>query len=376
MRNLENLPAGKAGKKPDFLFAIIVFLLVFFGIVMISSSSVVISMERFGHNYYYVGRQIVSLLFGLVAMFFAYNLDYRFWHKHSFWLMVITLGFLILVFIPGLGQEVSGAHRWIGIGNWWFQPSEVVKLAFIIYLAAWLDKRGEKVRSFWQGFVPFSFLILVIGALIMLQPDLGTMSVIIFSAAVMFFVAGADLVHFIFGAGSMAVLLAILIKAAPYRLQRLLVFLNPAADTQGAAYHINQALIAVGSGGLWGLGFGQSKQKYLYLPQVQTDSIFAIIAEEMGFIRSWLVLATFIVLAYLGYRIAKNAPDNFSRLLATGITTWILIQALINIGAMLNVLPLTGVPLPFISYGGSSLIVLLTGVGIMLNISKHTKEAK
>jgi len=361
-------------QKPDFLFALTVFGLIFFGIVMISSSSVVISMERFGHNYFYVVRQVVSLIFGLIAMFIAYNIDYRFWQKNSFWMMAVTLILLILVFVPSIGKSAGGAHRWIGLGDQWFQPSEIIKLSFIIYLAAWLDGRKEKIKSFWQGFIPFVFLILLVGFLIMKQPDLGTMSVIFLSAATVFFAAGAGLTHLVIGAGSVLVTLGILIKSAPYRMQRLLVFLNPSADTQGAAYHINQALIAVGSGGWWGLGFGQSKQKYLYLPQVQTDSIFAIIAEEMGFIRSSLLIAGFIFLAYLGYRIAKNAPDNFARLLAVGITTWILVQALINIGAMLNILPLTGVPLPFISYGGSSLIVLLGAVGIMLNISKHAGE--
>lgn len=369
MRNFEK-------QKPNFIFALTVFLIVFFGITMISSSSVVISMERFGHNYYYVGQQLISLVFGLVAMFITYNLDYRFWRKNSFWMMVVTLLLLILVFVPGIGKSAGGAHRWIGIGSQWFQPSEIIKLAFIIYLAAWFDNRGEKVKSFVLGFVPFAFLILLVGALIMLQPDLGTMSVIFLSASAIYFASGADLTHVIIGAGGVFAVVAALIKAAPYRLQRLLVFLNPSADTQGAGYHINQALLAVGSGGFWGLGFGQSKQKYLYLPQVQTDSIFAVIAEEMGFFRSLLLIAGFAFLGYLGFKIAKNAPDNFSRLLAVGITTWILAQAFINIGAMLNLLPLTGVPLPFISYGGSSLIVLLAAVGIMLNISRHAGEAR
>jgi cell division protein FtsW len=361
-------------QKPDFLFALTVFLLIFFGIIMISSSSVVMSMERYGHNYYYVGQQLISLVFGLVAMFITFNIDYRFWKKNSFWMMAVTLILLILVFVPGIGKSAGGAHRWIGIGSQWFQPSEIIKLAFIIYLAAWFDKRGEQVKNFFLGFIPFIFLIVIVGALIMLQPDLGTMSVIFLSASAIYFAAGADLTHVLLGGVGVLITAGILIKAAPYRLQRFLVFLNPSADVQGAGYHINQALLAVGAGGWWGLGFGQSKQKYLYLPQVQTDSIFAVIAEEMGFFRSLLLIAGFTFLGFLGYRIAKNAPDNFSRLLAVGITTWVLVQAFINIGAMLNIFPLTGVPLPFISYGGSSLIVLLAAMGIMLNISRHANE--
>jgi cell division protein FtsW len=308
-------------------------------------------------------------------MFTTYSIDYRFWKKNSFWMLIITLLLLILVFVPGIGRAAGGAHRWIVIGGSWFQPSELIKLTFLIYLSAWLENRDEKIKSFWFGFIPFTFLILLIGALIMLQPDLGTTSILVLSAVTVFFVAGANPSHLVFGAGGLLVLLTILIKASPYRQQRLLVFLNPSVDSQGAAYHINQALLAIGAGGLWGLGFGQSKQKYLYLPEAHTDSIFAIIAEELGFIRSSLVVAGYLLIGYLGFRIARNAPDRFARFLAVGITSWIVFQAFINIAAMLNLLPLTGVPLPFVSYGGSSLIILLAGVGIMLNISKHTGEA-
>lgn len=363
-------------KKPDYLFAILVFLIIFFGIVMISSSSIVVSMENTGKNYAYVVKQVISLLFGLGAMFATYFIDYRFWKKNAFWMFIITLILLILVFVPGIGRSAGGAQRWIDIGGSWFQPSELVKLTFLIYLASWLDNRGERAQNFLVGFVPFIFLIMIVGSLIMLQPDLGTTSVIMLSAITVYFVAGANPSHMMIGAGFLTIVLTILIKSSAYRTQRLLVFLNPSVDAQGAAYHINQALLAVGAGGLWGLGFGQSKQKYLYLPEAHTDSIFAIIAEELGFIRSGLVILAFLALAYLGFRIARNAPDRFSRLLAVGITSWITIQALINIGAMLNLLPLTGVPLPFISYGGTSLIILLASIGIMLNISKHGGEAQ
>ncbi|MEI6040311.1 MAG: putative lipid II flippase FtsW [Candidatus Berkelbacteria bacterium] len=357
-------------KKPNLIFALTIFLLIFFGIVMISSSSVVISLEHTGKNYSYVVKQIESLIFGLIAMFATYNIDYRFWKKNSFWLLIITLSLLLLVFIPGIGKSAGGAHRWIGLGSHWFQPSELIKLTFIIYLAAWLDNMGEKVNNFFTGFLPFAFLVGLVGFLIMLQPDLGTFSVILLSAVTVFFVAGADLSHLMIGSGGMLALLAIMIKISPYRQQRLQVFLNPSIDAQGSAYHINQALLAVGAGGLWGLGFGQSRQKYLYLPEAHTDSIFAIIAEELGFIRSSLVVLAYLFVAYLGFKIAQNAPDKFSRLVCVGITSWILCQAFINIGAIIGVLPFTGVPLPFISYGGSSLIILLAGVGLMLNISR------
>lgn len=360
--------------KIDWMFAIVVLGLIFFGMVMISSSSVVTSMERYGNNFHFVSRQLVSFFIGVIVLIVTSMIDYRFWKKYSFILLIATLLMLILVFIPGIGKSVGGAHRWFGIGNQWFQPSELVKLTFILYLAAWMDKRGEQVKTLFGGFIPFAVLIGIIGILIMNQPDLGTMSIITISAVAVYFAAGASLNHLLIGFVSGLAVVGILIKSAPYRLQRLLVFLNPSVDTQGAAYHINQALLAIGSGGLWGLGFGQSKQKYLYLPQAHTDSIFAIIAEELGYVRSLLVIAAFILLGYYGLRIAKNAPDNFSRLVCVGIITWILVQAFINIGAMLSILPLTGVPMPFVSYGGSALIVLLAAVGIMLNISKHTGE--
>jgi cell division protein FtsW len=192
-------------------------------------------------------------------------------------------------------------------------------------------------------------------------------------AVAMFFVSGASLLHLSLGVATLLGIFAILIKSAPYRLQRFLVFLNPADEKLGAGYHINQALLAVGSGGLWGLGFGQSKQKYLYLPEPHTDSIFAIISEELGFLRSVLILIVFLIIILRCFKVAKNAPDQFSSLLVTGITVWILVQFLVNIGAMLGVLPLTGIPLPFVSYGGSSLIMLMVAIGIVLNISKQSK---
>lgn len=363
-------------KKPDFVFAIIVIVLSLFGIVMISSSSMVISFERFGSNYHYAGSQAISFIVGLGAMVLTYLIDYRYWKKYSFTLLIVALGLLVLVLIPGLGKNLGGAQRWINIFGFMFQPSEVIKLAIIIYLASWFERREDKISSLSTGFLPFVFLLGIIGLLIMLQPDLGTFSVILLTAVAIYFVSGANYKHILLGGGILAVVYEILIKIEPYRMNRFLVFLDPSKDTQGIAYHINQALLAIGTGGLWGLGFGQSRQKYLYLPQAHTDSIFAIIAEELGFIRSSLVLLVFLVLAIKGFKIAKNAPDNFSKFLATGITSWMVFQTIINVAAMLNLVPMTGVPLPFISSGGTSLVVLLAATGIMLNISKETSKEK
>lgn len=360
--------------KPDYLLAFVVILLCFFGLVMVSSASIVSSQERFGNNYYYVSHQLISLVVGLILMAAAYFIDYRFWKKISLTAFLATIVLLLAVFFPVIGKEFGGAHRWIGIGGFLFQPTEIVKLTFVIYLASWLEKRGKVIKNFSVGFLPFVVLMAVLGFLIMSQPDLGTLTVIVGTGVIVFFIAGARKYHLAIGGVAVVILLAILIKIAPYRLQRFLVFLNPSEQTLGAAYHINQALLAVGSGGMWGLGFGQSKQKYLYLPQAYSDSIFAIIAEELGFIRAILVIFAFVFFGFRGYKIARNAPDNFAMFLAAGITTWIIVQAFINIGAMLNLLPLTGVPLPFISYGGSSLVITLTAIGILLNISKYSRE--
>lgn len=363
-------------KKPkiDIWLALAVFGLAVFGLVMISSASVVASWEKFGHNNYYVAHQAWSLAVGIIIWAIMVNIDYRVWRKYATVMLVITLLLLVGVFIPGISKQLGGAHRWISFGPIFFQPSEIAKLTFILYLAAWLERKGEGVKNFQTGFIPFAAILGFVAFLIIKEPDMGTMSILAVSSIAMFFVAGSSILH-LGGLGISVLALGwILIKSAPYRLQRFLTFLNPSENTLGSGYHINQALIGIGSGGLWGLGFGQSKQKYLYLPQAHTDSIFAIIAEEFGFIRTTIVILVFLFVIVRGFIIASKAPDVFSRLAAIGITTWIMFQSFVNIGAMLGVLPLTGLPLPFVSYGGSSLIVLFAAMGILLNISKQCKS--
>lgn len=358
----------------DYWLGLTVLILVLLGLVMISSASVVISFEKYGYNTFFLKKQFWSLLVGVAVWLITLNIDYRFWKKWANWMLLLTLILLVAVFIPGIGKTLAGAQRWIHIGPLFFQPSEVVKLTFLIYLAAWLEKKGEGVKDFSTGVLPFLVIVGVIAFLILKQPDMGTMMVVAASAAIVFFVSGASRAHLFGILSGAAALILLMIKMAPYRLQRLAVFLNPTSETQGAAYHINQALLAIGSGGFWGLGFGQSRQKYLYLPQSYTDSIFAIIAEEMGFGRTILILLLFVFLGLRGFGIAKKAPDDFAKFLAVGITSWFLFQAFVNIAAMLGLLPLTGIPLPFISYGGSSLVISLAAVGILMNISKSTQQ--
>lgn len=365
---LDRFRAHKAS--PDYTYLTLVGILVLFGLVMISSSSVVISIERFNHNYGYVTKQVTSLLLGLIGLGMVSRIHYTQWRQYATPLFIASLVLLLLVFIPGVGKIAKGAARWINIGSFQLQPSEILKLTIILYLALWFEKRSALISSFTRGFLPLILLLLPVIVILIAQRDMGTLLVILGTAAAMFFLAGATTTQIAVGTTGGIALVLMLIIIAPYRIQRLSTFLNPNADKLGAGYHINQSHIAIGSGGLWGKGFGKSLQKYLYLPEPHTDSIFAIIVEELGFFRALIVLGAIGLLAMSGYQIAARSPDQFSRLIVCGITTSFLLQAIINIGAIMGVLPLTGVPLPFVSYGGTSLIMSLIGIGIIMNISR------
>lgn len=353
---------------------IIVVALVVFGMIMLSSASSVKSFESTGGNYYFFFHQLLAGgIPGLIALIAASFIDYRRWKEFAPIILLITLALLIAVFIPGISYEFGGARRWIGFGPLSLQPTEVVKLTFLIYLAAWIERREKGIKDFQTGFLPFLTIIGVIGFLIMLQPDLGTMSVIMFAAIMVYFVAGAKLSHLGLLAAGGFTLVLLLIKAAPYRLARFTVFLNPELDPDGIGYQINQALLAIGSGGMFGRGLGRSLQKHNYLPEVTGDSIFAVISEELGFVRVILFIAMYAAFAIVGFQIARKAPDMYGRILAAGITSWLSFQAFVNIAAMLSLLPLTGIPLPFISYGGTALLVSLAAVGILINIARQSR---
>lgn len=365
-------------KKINTTYALIILVLglVIFGLIMLSSASAPKSFEATGGNYYFFVHQLLAGgIPGLIALAITSFIDYRKWKQFAPILLLVTLGLLLAVFIPGISYEFGGARRWIGIGPLSLQPTEVVKLTFLIYLTAWIEKREKGIKDFQTGFLPFLTIIGIIGFLIMLQPDLGTMSVIIFSAIAVYFVAGARLSHLGILAASGATLIFVLIKAAPYRLARFTVFLNPELDPNGIGYQVNQALLAIGSGGLFGRGLGKSLQKYNYLPEVTGDSIFAVMSEELGFVRIIAFIVLYALFAIVGYTVARNARDMYGRILAAGITTWLAFQAFVNIAAMLSLLPLTGIPLPFISYGGTALLISLAAAGILINISKNSQTA-
>jgi cell division protein FtsW len=341
-----------------------------FGLVMISSSSVVLASQQFDNNYVFVIRQAEHLSIGLLLMVILAAIDYRLWQRLAPFFLAAIFILLLATLIPGIGAQLKGSRRWISIGPIFFQTTEMIKILSILFFAAWLAAREDKIRSFAKGFAPFVMMLGGILLLILAQPDAGTALVTGATLISMYIVAGAPIIHLFFGAMLGGSVFGLLILSAPYRLQRFMVFLNPDQATLGAAYHINQALLAIGAGGLWGLGFGQSKQKFLYLPEPHTDSIFAITIEELGFLRALLVIGVLLFVVYRGYQIARTATDPFARYTAIGITSLIAFQSFVNIGAMLGLLPLTGVTLPFISYGGSSLIGLLAAIGILLNVSR------
>ena len=362
--------------KADYVFLTYVFLLIVAGMIMLTSASSMLGYEKFHNPYWYVQHQIIfGLLPGLALFLICAKIDYHKWEKWAFTILVINILLLFAVFIPGIGAGYGKAKSWIFIGGFSIQPSELLKLSFILYLATWLDKRGAKgVRDLSFGFIPFVILLGIVTFLVALQPDIGTMSIIIVISLIVYFVAGGRIFHMawlsLIGVG----LMAFLIKIAPYRLARFTAFLDPEKDPQGIAYHIHQALIAVGSGGFFGRGLGQSRQKFLYLPEVAGDSIYAVIAEELGFLFSLIILTLFIFIAIRGLKIAQRAPDVYGKLVATGVVVWIVIQAFLNIGGMIGLIPMTGVPLPFISYGGTALVILMGGLGILTNISKQAKD--
>ncbi len=343
------------------------------GLLILISASMVVAHNNLGSATAYGLRQ---LLYGggagLVGLLITSRVPYRRWRVLSLPLLLITFGLLALVFVPQLSISVGGATRWLKIGPISFQPSELLKPVFIMYLASWLDARRREVASVSYGMIPFALMMSVIGVFLAMQPDLGTLFVIVITAGLLYFLGGGKtsqvITLFLLGATAFY----LLIQIAPYRLARIMVFLNPSLDPQGAGYQITQAAIAIGSGGFWGLGFGRGVQKYQYLPEPMGDSIFAVLGEEMGFVGVIALIGLFSFFFLSALRVAKRAPDVFGRLLASGISIGIMTQAFVNMAAISGLLPLTGIPLPFVSYGGTSLAVTLASVGILMNISRHT----
>ncbi|MEX0933762.1 MAG: putative lipid II flippase FtsW [Candidatus Paceibacterota bacterium] len=318
-------------------------------------------------------NQFFALVLGLIALFITAHINYKLLRKYSLLFFAFSLFLMLLLFIDALSFEYGGARRWLSLGPVSFQPSELLKIASVLYFATWLGAMHRRVRDIRYGLIPFVLLTSLIGALLLSQPDTGTFLIIATSLFVMYIANGAPWKHIALSIAGGVVGVVILSLSRFYVWERIMTFINPALDPQGAGYQIQQSLIAIGSGELTGRGFGQGIQKFQYLPEPIADSIFAVFSEEFGFIGSVFLVALFTAFALRGLRIARHAPNHFSRLTALGIVILITGQAFLNIGGILNVFPLTGIPLPFVSHGGSSLVVSLAAVGILLNISKYAR---
>ena len=356
---------------PDlWLFGVAVVLLSI-GVVMVYSASAIVAADRFRDPYFFLKKQLFWALLGAACLWLAIRVDYR---RLAGWvlpLLVVAAALLVLVLIPPIGQAINGTRRWIRVGPVSFQPVELAKLALVVYLAAFLAKRRDTLAEFRQGLLPPLAVAGLLAALVLAQPDLGNCLTLIALTFALLFLAGGRVAHLgLILAGALP-LVAIAIWAAPYRLRRITTFVDPWADPRGSGFQIIQSWLALGNGGVLGQGIGASKQKLFYLPESHTDFIFAVIGEELGFVGAATVVALFVILVWRGLRIGLRAPDPFGAYLALGITVLIATQTLVNLGVVTGLLPTKGLPLPFISFGGSALLVTMLSTGVLLNISQH-----
>ncbi|TSC88344.1 MAG: Cell division membrane protein [Microgenomates group bacterium Gr01-1014_16] len=351
------------------LLVVLIVSLAIFGLIMVASSSVVTAQRDFSDRWFYLKLQSVWTALGLVGLVIVSKINPSYWEKPAPFLYITSLILLLVVLIPGIGLKLLGARRWLDLGLFSFQPAELAKLSLIMYLSAFL--KAPPASRFLQFLV---LLALPVG-LILFQPDLGTALILAGIGLAVYFVAGGRWLHF-FGLVPLAIAcLTLFIIISPYRLARLRTYFDSSHDPLGSSYQVRQALISLGSGGLFGRGLGQSRQKYEFLPEVTTDSIFAVIGEEFGLLGTLLVLSAFWLLIHLGFQASAAAPSPFTRNLAAGISSWLGIQTFLNLSSQVALTPLTGVPLPLVSYGGSSLVVLLLASGILISISRHEKTS-
>lgn len=375
--NRTGTSSGSPARVDYWLLAVVV-ALVMIGVVMVYSASFATAYVQNGNSAYWLLRQVQWLVVGGALLAIASRIPYRFWRQVSLPLMAIVLAMLIaVVTIHPISPEIDGARRWLIVGSLpSVQPSELAKLILIFYVADWLEQKRDKLRKFTYGLIPFGLILGLIIGLIMLEPDLGTSVVIAGIGVAMFFVAGAALIQLFGGFAMASAAFVALVASASYRMNRITIFLDPWRDPLNMGYHPIQVLLALGSGGLFGVGLGASRQKFSWLPAAHTDAIFAVIGEELGFIGATFVILLFMGFAIRGVMIAMKAPDMFGVLVATGITTWVVLQATLNIGVVTTTIPFTGIPLPFISYGGSSLAVTMLAVGVLLSISREATPTK
>lgn len=364
--------------RPDYLLGLIVLALIAIGMVVIYSTGSIVNFNISGgttdRNSFFI-QQLISLAVGLVGWTLASRVPYTAWRKWAPWMLGVAIFLMMLVFVPGISGNSRGASRWIRLGPASFQPAEFLKLSIVLFLASWADTHFEDLRSIKKTFLPLVALFgIVLILTVILQRDMGTGIVLVAAGLAVYFMSEVPLHLFGLLIASLIASGAAMIALFPYRLARLSTFFNRKDDLTGADYHINQALIALGSGGILGKGLGNSLQSYGYLPESTNDSVYAIIGEQFGLWGTLIVISLFSVLLWRCYRIIRRAPDRFARMIASGITAWLIAQAFINIAAMLNLIPLTGIPLPFISYGGTSLLASMVAIGILQNISRFTER--
>lgn len=365
---------GIENRRADRVFLIYLSIIILFGLACLMSASGPLGVAKFNDAYFYVKKQFLFGLLPGAVLFLAFaKIDYHRWQKWSWVLYVGCLVLLGLVFVPGIGIVINHSKSWVGVGPFSFQPAECAKLVLIIMLAHVLTSKQYDWDDWQSSILPVLAVIAPAFLLVVAQPDVGTLSIMAMTVLTMLYVAGVPSKYLTLIVLAGVLSLVALVYAAPYRAQRFTTFLHPELDPQGVGYQMNQAFLAVGSGGFWGLGFGHSRQKFQYLPEVNADSIFAVIAEEVGFIWSAGLIILIVLITFRGLKIAKGSPEAFGGLLATGIMVWFAWQSFLNIGAMVGALPLTGVPLPFVSHGGTALMMALASAGLVTNISKFSK---
>jgi cell division protein FtsW len=350
----------------DWQFALLVLSLTLLGILFIADASAPQALKFFNNRFYFARQQLVWSLVGIVLFVLFSKINYKFWFRYASVIFFLSVLALILVIVPAFGIKSLGARRWLNFGFFGFQPSELIKFALVLYFA--------RLSELKKGLLSFVIPLVLVSFLIMLEPDFGTTLVVAAIGIFQIFISGVNVFYFFILVLTSLFFGVVLIISSDYRRARLMTFLEQTADPLGHGYHITQVLISLGLGGLFGVGLGESKQKYLFLPEAATDSIFAVIAEEVGFLGSLVLIFLFVYLIYRGFKIAISSPDTFSKVATFGFVVWIGVQVLLNLGSMTALTPLTGIPLPFISYGGSSLVMLLASTGIILNISRYRQE--
>ncbi|MDQ2680797.1 MAG: putative lipid II flippase FtsW [Candidatus Eremiobacteraeota bacterium] len=367
------LPRSFVATPPDTLLFAITSILVAIGLIMIFSASSAIAYAEHHDTAFYLKRQFMWLGVGLICAYGAYQVDYRKLKQFAPYALVLCGLALVAVLIPHVGMIAGGSRRWIGAGPISFQPSEFAKLGIVLYLAATLSARGERITSLGRGLFPLCMAVGFLAVLVLKEPDMGTASILVITAGIMFFSAGARIEHLGLIALATTPIVAISILSSAYKRARIFAFLNPWKDPQNTGFHIVQSLLALGSGGIFGVGLGQSSAKFFYLPEQYTDFIFSVLGEELGLVGALVVVLLFVAFSYRAIKIALGAPDRFGFFLALGCTALIAVQAFINIGVVTSSWPVTGVPLPFISFGGSSLIVSLVAVALIINVGRHRR---